>query len=379
MIPVAKPDIGEAELKQVEETFESGWIGLGPKVEEFESRFADQFGYDYVIGTNSGTSALDLALKVLQPSGSEVLVPPLTWVSTAFAGVYNGFNIGWVDVRRDTLNMDPEALRNKISEETAAVIPVHYGGQPAEIDEIVDIAHRYDAAVVEDCAHAVGTQFHGGSIGQFGDIGCFSFQATKPMTMGEGGALVTDKQNIASRAKSISKLGVDQSTHDRTEQEGYSWYYQVKNIGYKYFMHDISAGIGLAQLDRLADLRARRNEIAETFEREFGKLDWVSPLHTKEDVTHARYNYTVRVPKDHRDAVIAHLGERDVGASVHYMPLYKHPVFEGHNPDLSVTEDVWKQIVTLPMSSTFSDDDVSTVVEAVRSYDDGHRNGLTGN
>lgn len=370
MIPVAKPDVGDAELDLVREAFDTGWIGLGPKVDEFESTFGDRFGYDHVVATNAGTSALDLALKASDLSGSEVLVPPITWISTAFVGWYNGLDVGWVDVKPNTLNMSPEALQDRISEDTAAVITVHYGGQPADIASIVDTAHEHDAVVIEDCAHAPGAQIDGEPVGSVGDVGCFSFQATKPLTTGEGGALVTDDDEVASRARRMSKLGVNKSTHERSEDEGYSWYYEVTDVGYKYFMNDIAAGMGLAQIDRLPETRQERDRVAATYNEVFDDLGWVVPLAEKEHVRHARYNFTVRVPADHREQLIQHLAEQDVGASVHYMPLYKHPVFEGASPEPPVTESVWDQIVTLPMSSTFSDEEVATVVDAVTSYGD---------
>lgn len=368
MIPVARPDIGNEELNQIQEAFESGWIGLGPKVDEFETKFGDQFGHPNVIGTNSGTNALDLALKASNLSGNELLVPPITWISTAFVGWYNGLDVGWVDVRPETLNMSPESLREEISDDTAAVIPVHYGGQPTEIDTIVDIAHEHDAVVIEDCAHAAGTTYRDEEIGTIGDIGCFSFQATKPLTMGEGGALVTDNDELASRVRRMSKLGVDKSTHERSEEEGYSWYYEINDIGYKYFMHDISAGMGLVQLDRLEETRTQRNKVAAAYNDAFSDLDWVTQLEEKEHTTHARYNYTIRVHSDHRNELIQYLDDHEVGATVHYMPLYKHPVFDGHKPNLPITESVWEQIVTLPMSSTFTEEEVSKVIDTVESY-----------
>lgn len=368
MIPVARPDIGDKELEQVKEAFDSGWIGLGPKVNEFEAKFGDQFNHENVIGTNSGTSALDLALKAADLSGTELLVPPITWISTAFVGWYNNLNIGWVDVRPETLNMSSESLRDRISEDTAAVIPVHYGGQPAEIDSIVDIAHKHDAVVIEDCAHAVGTTYRDEEIGTVGDMACFSFQATKPLTMGEGGAFITDNEDLASKARRMSKLGVDKSTHERSEEEGYSWYYEIDNAGYKYFMHDISAGIGLVQLDRLEETRTQRNKVAAAYNHAFSNLDWVTSLKEKEHTTHARYNYTIRVNSDNRNSLIQYLDDHGIGATVHYMPLYKHPVFNDHKPNLPITESVWEQIVTLPMSSTLTDEEVSRVISTIESY-----------
>lgn len=370
MIPVAKPDIGDAELAAVEEAFESGWIGLGPKVERFEEEFCARFGHEHTIATNSGTNALDLALKAADMDGTEILVPPVTWVSTAHVAAYNDYDLGWVDVRAETLNMDPSHLEERISEETAAVIPVHYGGQPAEIKRLVEIAHDHDALVVEDCAHAPGTEFRDEPVGAVGDAGCFSFQATKPMTTGEGGVLVTDDDELAAKARRLSKLGVNKSTHERKNKEGYSWYYEVTDVGYKYFMHDISAGIGLVQLDRLDGLLERRNELAARYAAGFADIDWVEPLATKPHVTHAWYNYTMQVPAADRDELVSHLSEQDIGATVHYMPLYKHPVYSHHEPETPTTESVWETLVTLPMSSTFEADDIETVVDAIKRYRD---------
>ncbi|WP_324759597.1 DegT/DnrJ/EryC1/StrS family aminotransferase [Haloarcula sp. GH36] len=370
MIPVTRPDVGDEELDAVGDALETGWIGLGPKVGEFEDAFRGRFGYGHAIATNSCTNALDLAIKSSDLTGSEILVPPITWVSTAHVARYNDYEVGWVDVDPETLCMDPESLTERISDDTAAVIPVHYGGQPAEIESIVDIAHEHDALVIEDCAHAPGARYEETPVGAIGDVGCFSFQATKPLTTGEGGMLVTDDEQLATRARRKSKLGVDKSTHERSEEEGYSWYYEVTDVGYKYFMHDISAGIGLVQLDRLPETRSRRREIATVYKEDFEQLDWITPLTDKSHVTSAWYNYTVLVPPKDREALIEHLDDHNVGATVHYMPLYKHPVFEGHNPDLKATESTWERIVTLPMASTFSPSEVSTVVDAVRSFRD---------
>lgn len=370
MIPVARPDVSQKELNQIQEAFESGWIGLGPKVDEFESKFAEQFGYGHVVGTNSCTNALDLALKAPDLSGDEVLVPPITWISTAFAAIYNDYDVGWVDVNPETLNMSPEALKERISADTAAVIVVHYGGQPGEVSALAEIAHDHGAILVEDCAHAPGATVEDQPVGTVGDIGCFSFQATKPLTTGEGGALVTDDEELANRIKRLSKLGVNKSTHERSEESEYSWYYEVTDVGYKYFMNDIAAGMGMVQLDRLPDTRQQRNEVADAYNNSFADVDWVIPLHEKPHATHARYNYTIRVPADHRDSIIGSLAQDDIGATVHYMPLYKHPVFDHHDVELPVTENVWEQIVTLPMSSTFSEEEVSTVIDAVVSYGD---------
>lgn len=367
MIPSSEPDVGERELASIRETFEDGNLSLGPKTLEFQNEFAETFGHSNVVATNSCTAALDLAIKSAGLDGTEILIPPLTWISTAHVVKYNDYDIGWVDVEADTLNMSPESLAETISDDTAAVIPVHYGGQAARIDEIVDIAHEYDAVVIEDAAHAPGITYKDEPIGKIGDIGCFSFQGTKVMTTGEGGALVTEDDDIAEEIDRLVKLGLNKSSYERYE-DGDGWYYEVSTIGYKYWMNDMQASMGIVQLERLPDMLARRNEIAETYDRAFESLDWIEPLATIPESTHARYNYTVLVPAGVRDDVVAYLRDNEVSASVQYIPVYKHDSYHDHDPDLPTTESVWERIVTLPMSSRLSDADVETVIETVEAF-----------
>lgn len=372
MIPISKPDLGLKEIGAVQDAFEEGWIALGPKVAEFEEKLEAHFNYPNVIATNSGTSALDLAVKSLSLTGTEILVPPITWTSTAHVVRYNDLDLGWVDVNESTLNMDPDSLRERISDETAAVIVVHYGGQAAEIDTIVDIAREHNTAVIEDAAHAIGTEYKGKPLGTFGDVGCFSFQESKPLTTGEGGALITNNSDIEALARRLSKVGVDKSNrYERTTDESgeYEWDYDVTHVGYKYFMHDVSAAIGLAQIDRFERLQQRRQMIADRYENELGSLSWVTPLETRQNSAHAWYNYTIRVPSADRDNLISHLHQNNVSATVHYKPLYKHTVFNHHSPDLPQTESVWKEMVTLPMSSALTDLQITQVIAAVKQYD----------
>jgi perosamine synthetase len=368
MIPVSRPDLDQEELKELEGSLESGWIGLGPKVEKFEDEFAKKFNYSNVIATNSCTSALDLALKAADLEGDTVLVPTITWVSTAFAALYNDLEVEFVDVKKDTLNMDPKSLEAKISGDTAAVIPVHYGGRPADIEDIINISRENNAKVIQDCAHAVGAEVEDDYVGLKGDIACFSFEAKKILTTGEGGAVVTNDDELAERIKRLSRLGVDKSTHEREDEEGYNWYYEVKDKGYKYFMHDISAGIGLAQLEKFEELVKRRREIADRYHENLSKIDDVETLNQKDEVRTSYYNFTIKVPPEERENIIEYLGERDIGVSVHYMPLYKHPVFDDKNPETPNTEEVWRKILTIPMTSTMSDEDVEKVIKSIEEF-----------
>jgi len=369
VIPISRPDIGTRELAQLCEAFSDNWLALGPKVSEFESQIASRYGYDHVVATNSGTAALDLAIRSLDLDGTEILTPPITWISTAAAGMYSGYDIGWVDIKESTLNVDPEALEERITSDTAAVIVVHYGGQPADLDRIREITSEYGAMLIEDACHAFGTDYRGTPIGHIGDVACFSFQESKPLTTGEGGALVTNDEEVAARARRLSKMGVDKTNRfERTSDDGYDWEYDVTHVGYKYFMHDISAAIGLAQLERFDDIQARRAAVADRYADAVEDLAWVEPLARHDDRGHANYNYTVLVPAAHRDDLITFLYGRDIAATVHYEPLYRHSVFEGESAAVPTTERVWPRMVTLPMSSAFTESEVRRVIDGIREY-----------
>lgn len=369
MIPVSRPDVGARELEQLCEAFSSNWLALGPKVQEFESRIEDRYGYDHVVATNSGTAALDLAVRSLNLNGTEILVPPITWISTAVAGMYSGYDISWTDVKESTLNIDPDALADQISSDTAAVIVVDYGGQPVDLNQIRKITDAYDAALIEDACHAFGADYRGRPVGHIGDAACFSFQESKPLTTGEGGAFVTNNEEVYEKARRLSKMGVDKTNRfERTTDEGYDWTYDVTHVGYKYFMHDISAAVGLAQLDRFDEIQARRAAVAETYGDAFADVEWIDTLVRHDDRGHANYNYTVQVPAVHRDDLIGFLYERDIAATVHYEPLYRHSVFEGETPTLPTTERVWPRMLTLPMSSALTESELQRVVGAVKEY-----------
>lgn len=377
MIPLSRPDIGAEELAAVEDSFDAEWIALGPKVTAFESEVSDVLGCEATVATNSGTAALELALEAAPLHGDEVLVPPITWISTAHAPRYCDLEVGWVDVRPETLNMDPASLADRISDDTAAVIPVHYAGHPVQLDEIVEIAHEHDALVIEDAAHAFGASYRGDAVGTIGDVGCFSFQESKPVTTGEGGALVTDDPDIERRARRLSKVGVDKTNrYERVDEGGYDWQYDVTDVGRKYFMHDVSAAIGLAQLERLEELRDGRAAVARAYEDAFAELSFVETLATEPHVDHGRYNYTIRVPAEYRDALIDHLHRSGIEATVHYEPLYRHSVFDDHSPDVPVTRRVYRQMVTIPMSSALTDEEVRRVIDAIEAF--GREHGAAG-
>lgn len=380
MIQVFRPSMGEEEVQAVREVLESGWIGLGPKTAEFERKFASYVGAKYAVGLNSATAALHLALIGFGiGKGDKVLVPPITFVSTIHVILYNGATPVFVDVYSDTLCIDVEDMKRKITEKTKAVIPVHYGGHPCEIDEILEIADQQGLIVVEDAAHACGSEYKGRKIGSIGDATCFSFHAVKNLATGDGGMITTDNKEVYELLKRLRWVGIDKSTWKRTEaiekamkserkEYGkYGWYYEVNELGYKYHMNDIAAAIGLVQLEKLEKTNQRRREIVESYNQAFEDIEWIETPVERKYIKSAHHNYVIKTP--YRDELNLYLRDKDIATGVHYMPIHLHPYYKGkYNANVPVAERIWKQLLTLPLYPDLRDVDVQRVIDVIKSF-----------
>lgn len=378
MIQVFKPSLGREELEGLAEIFESGWIGLGPKTDEFERRFAEYVGARYAVGLNSATAALHLALEAFQIGpGDEVLVPALTFVSTAHAVQYVGATPVFVDVCADTLCMDPDDVEKKLTDKSRVLLPVHYGGHPAQLDRLGEIARQHSLLLIEDAAHACGSAYRGRKIGGIGDATCFSFHAVKNLTTGDGGMITTDRLDLYRRLRRLRWVGIDKSTWDRTEMAlmeletgtrryaSYGWYYEVLELGYKCHMNDIAAVIGLAQLDKLERANARRHAIAARYDERLGDLEWIETPVIKAYAQSARHNYVIQTP--YRDKLHLYLREKGIATGVHYMPVHLHPYYRTRfKAVVPVTEAVWPRLLTLPLYPDLTDDEVQYVIESIR-------------
>lgn len=381
MIQVFRPSMGEEEVQAVREVLESGWIGLGPKTAEFEGEFAAYVGAKYAVGLNSGTAALHLALSAFGiGEGDEVLVPPITFVSTVHAILYNNAAPVFVDVYPDTLCIDVEDMERKITEKTKAVIPVHYGGHPCEMDEIMEIAHKEGLIVVEDAAHACGSEYKKRKIGSTGDATCFSFHAVKNLATGDGGMITTDNKEVYELLKRLRWVGIDKSTWERTEAIGeamkserkeygkYGWYYEVNELGYKYHMNDIAAAIGLVQLKELEKTNQRRREIVESYNQAFGDIEWIETPVEREYVKSAHHNYVIKTP--YRDELNLYLRDKGIATGVHYMPIHLQPYYRKQfYAGVPVAEKVWTTLLTLPLYPDLTDEDFDYVVDSIRSFE----------
>ncbi|MEE9212138.1 MAG: DegT/DnrJ/EryC1/StrS aminotransferase family protein [Phycisphaeraceae bacterium] len=367
MIPIARPCIGEAEQAAVNRVFESRWLGMGEVTQRFEDRLREYLGVKHVIATSRGTAALHLALDALdlQP-GDEVIVPSLTFVATVQAIVMAGATPVFCEVNPSTLNIEVEDALRRITERTRAIMPVHFGGLACDMDALLPAAHEQGIAIVEDAAHAFGSTYRGRPIGTLGDLTCFSFHAIKNITCGEGGAVATNHDHQAKTIAQRRYLGIDQDTW-RREGQLKKWQYRVVSHGFRYHMSDINAAIGLAQLDRLEDFAAHRRRIVRRYDDAFGGVEGITLLRRDlhETIPHM---YVIRVNAEQRDVLVEHLAEQGVGAGVHYAPIHLQPVFDAYRVCLPVTEQLYGQIITLPLYVEMTDEQIGRVIASVSSF-----------
>lgn len=373
-LPFYVPDIREEEIAAVAEVLRSGWLTTGPKTKEFERRFAELVGAKHAIAVNSATAALHLALEAIGVSrDDEVLVPTMTFAATAEVVVHLGGKPVLVDCLPDTLCVDPDKLEAAITPRTKAVMPVHFGGHPCEMDPILAVARRHGIKVIEDAAHALPTRYNGRLIGNIGDLTCFSFYANKTITTGEGGMITTDDDELADRARIMSLHGISRDAWKRFTAEG-SWYYEILHAGYKYNLTDIGSALGLVQLGRYEELWERRQHCAQLYDRLLGDLPELKLPPVKPGMQHAWHLYFIQLQLEKltidRNQFINELKERKIGTSVHYTPLHLHPYYRenfGYQPDdLPVARDVYQRIISLPLYPRMSDADVERAARAVR-------------
>lgn len=367
MIPVFKPSYDQREMEALREPFGSGWLGLGPKTKEFEEKFADYIGVDHAIGVNSATAALHLALMVAGVDGGEVITTPMTFVSTNMAILYNNAIPLFADIREDTLNIDLKQIEKRISPRTKAIMVVHYGGHACDMDPIMELARHNAINVIEDAAHACGGEYKGKKLGSIGDIGCFSFHAVKNLATGDGGMITVHNPEYDGRLRKLRWMGISKDTWNRSEIDNkYSWFYTVEELGFKCHMNDITAAIGLVQLDKLDRLNQKRRDIVRIYNENFADLEWLRTPVEKEYTKSACHNYVVKV--ENRDRFIKYLQEHKISASVHYFPNHLYVLFKDYRCQLPVTESVWKKIVTLPLFPDMKKQQIETVVETVRNF-----------
>ncbi len=375
VLPFYIPEITEDEVQSVVETLRSGWLTTGPKVKQLEADFARYIGCHHAVAVNSGTAALHLALDAVGiREGDEVIVPTMTFAATAEVVLYFKAKPVLVDCQQDTLNMDPDQIEPAITSKTKAIVPVHYAGQPCEMDRILEIAKEYKLKVIEDAAHALPASYQGKKVGTIGDITCFSFYATKTITTGEGGMITTENDECAERMQIMSLHGISKDAWKRYTSEG-SWYYEILYPGYKYNLTDIAAAIGIEQLRKCDQFWEARRRIATMYDEGFADFPEIQTPVSQPGVQHAWHLYVIQLELERlrisRNEFIEALKKEDIGTSVHFIPLHLHPYYRntmGYKPqDFPNASAVFERIVSLPIYPKMTEADVQRAIGAVRN------------
>ncbi len=356
MIPLSKPTYDEQTKKELLEVLDSGWTGNGPKVLEFERKFAEYVGAKYAVATNSATSALDLCLKVYDIKDGELITSPMTFVSDAIVGEWNGMDVTFADIDPRTLCLDPKAL--KVTKDTKAIIVIDSHGRLADIQGIREACGEFKPLIIEDAAHAMYTPGVG-----TGDIVVYSFQAVKTLPIFDGGMITTNDEEIAKKLKTLTWLGIEKSTFDRVGKKGYTWEYNITHSGIKGYMTDVQAVIGLGQLRRLDEMNRWRRIIQQLYNDAFSGYIWFKAP----EYSHTVQYYTAEF--EDRDGLSAHLAEAGIATSVHFKPLSELTYWKKakKNP-LPETDRVWKRLLSLPVHQSMTLDDVKYIIDKVLSF-----------
>jgi UDP-4-amino-4,6-dideoxy-N-acetyl-beta-L-altrosamine transaminase len=369
MIPYGRQSIDDEDVRAVEEVLRSDWLTTGPAVARFERAIADFTGARHAVAVSSGTAALHAAVYALGIGpGDEVIVPPITFVATANAVVFQGGTPVFADVDQGTLLLDPAEVERRITARTKAVIAVDYAGQPCDYDRLGAVTDRHGLALVADACHSLGAEYKGRRSGSLADLSVFSFHPVKHITTGEGGMITTDDAGLAERLCRFRNHGIN--TDHRQRSEAGSWCYQMEDLGYNYRLSDIQCALGASQLRKLPGWIARRREIAATYDAAFASLP-IQPLHVRPEVGHARHLYVVQVPPAaNREAAFRAFRAAGIGVNVHYIPVHLHPFYRrsfGTAPGICPNaERAFERLLSLPLYPRMQDEEVATVIAAAQ-------------
>ena len=368
------PCIEDPEIEEVVSSLRSGWLGTGPKVAIFEESFRKYKNAKNAVAVSSCTAALHLSMLAagLKP-GDEVITTALTFCATVNAIIHAKATPVLVDIDPSTMNIDPNQIEIKLNERTRALVPVHFGGRPCDMDSLCEIAKNHDLKLIEDCAHAIETEYKGIKAGTFGDFGCFSFYVTKNIITGEGGMVITHSEEDAARIKMLALHGMSQDAWKRFSDEGYKHYY-VTECGFKYNMMDLQAAIGIHQLKRVEVYWKRRQEIWNYYNSAFSDLPITLPKDPEPNTRHAYHLYTILIDEKRtgisRDEFLQAMKAENIGVGVHYLSIPEHPYYQktfGWKPEnFPNAMRIGRQTVSLPLSVKLGDEDVEDIVKAVR-------------
>ncbi|KPK22472.1 MAG: UDP-4-amino-4,6-dideoxy-N-acetyl-beta-L-altrosamine transaminase [Desulfobacterales bacterium SG8_35_2] len=370
-----QPLIEQDEMDEVLDSMKKAWLGTGPKVLQFEKNFAGYKNIDHVAAVNSCTAALHLScLSLGLHPGDEIITTPMTFCATVNAILHSGARPVFADIDPVTLNIDVNEIEKKITSKTRAIMVVHFAGRACDMDPIIELAGSRNIALIEDCAHAIETSYKGRKAGTFGHAGCFSFYATKNITTGEGGMVISHDENFIKRVKIMALHGLSSDAWKRYSDLGYKHYY-VEEAGFKYNMMDVQAAIGIHQLKRIEEYWKRRERIWHKYMDAFADLGLGLPAPVEKDTRHAYHLFTVRINSRktglERDEFLVAMTAKNIGVGVHYLSIPEHPYYQKHlslkPEDYPHAFSFGRETVSLPISPKLTDQDVDDVISAVRS------------
>jgi len=372
MIPYGRQSIDKNDIEAVVEVLRSDWLTTGPKVPEFESALAKYVGAKFAAAVCNGTAALHAAMFALGIGpGDEVILPPMTFASTANCIVFQGGTPVFSDVDPDTLLIDPALIEGKITSRTKAIIAVDYAGQPCDYDALRNIAAKHGIFLVADACHALGAKYKDQIVGTLADMTVFSFHPVKHITTGEGGMIVTDNEKLDVRLRLFRNHGIATDYKQRDEQK--TWFYEMLELGYNYRITDFQCALGLSQLKKLPSLLETRHMIASRYDDAFASVSTIQPLTVQKHVLHAYHLYVIKLNLKtlgfSRDNLFLKLRNKGIGANVHYIPVYLHPYYRKHfdtHPNLCpIAEKAYDQILSIPIFPGMSDEDIKRVINII--------------
>lgn len=372
-IPYGRQSIDENDINSVLEVLYSDYLTTGPKISEFEKRVANYVGAKYAVAVNSGTAALHIAcLAAGIGKDDEVITTPITFVASSNCVLYCGGTPVFADIDSYTYNIDPQDIERKITDKTKAVIPVHYTGQPCDMDKIMSTAKKHNLIVIEDAAHALGASYKNKMIGNISDMTCFSFHPVKPITTGEGGMVTTNNEDLYKRLLLFRSHGITRDENVMTENQG-GWYYEQLDIGYNYRITDISCALGISQMKKLDGFIKRRREIAKCYNEAFKENNNIIIPKQLLGCDSGWHLYIIQVINRSRRKVFDKLRSQGIGVNVHYIPVYKHPYYRKkgyYNCKCSNAETFYERAISLPIFPLLTDEQqqyvITNVIESVK-------------
>ena len=368
------PIIEKEEIEEVVDSLKSGWLGTGPKVEKFENIFKEYTGSKFAIALNSCTAGLHLSMLVSGiKKGDEVITTPMTFCATANSILHVGAKPVFVDIEKDSMNIDPIKIRKALTKKTKAILPVHFAGRPCNMDAILEIAKENNLIVIEDAAHCIEGYYRGKKIGNIGDITCFSFYVTKNIVTGEGGMVTTNNEEAADKIKMYGLHGLSRDAWKRYSDEGFK-HYEVIFPGFKYNMMDLQAAIGIHQIKRINKYLKRRNDIWKKYDEAFADLPVFLPPKPETNTIHARHLYTLLLDIDNlkvdRDTIQSVLQKENIGTGIHFISVHLHKYYRetfGFKSDVFPNAKyISERTISLPLSAKLTDRDVNDTIEVVR-------------